>query len=340
MAAVMVDGSLLSADKYKCVSCNIHLKTEDMAMLTVDKLEKRHVLLRVCIFCIVALLMNPAEAMAAAENPHWNDNGCDSCHTQAVLKKGQPIRLKETNPRKLCEACHNNDDAHDLPHASDIKIPKKMLAQLPASFRNALDNGVATCINCHDVPAQCLSERRKEKRNNPKFLRNGPYRNRTDICYQCHNPNVYSKFNPHDQLTDDNKLRQETCDFCHDTSKDLAKAKNINEVGFNVKKDLSNICNGCHVWIPHPGGKFLFANQGRQVEHLVVPPDRIKKQMQRMAKKNGIILPLDPTTGKVFCATCHNPHEKGVLKIAAADKGADSNKRLRMQEICNNCHTK
>ncbi len=75
-------------------------------------------------------------------------------------------------------------------------------------------------------------------------------------------------------------------------------------------------------------------------EHLSVPPVQMRKQMQRMAVKNGIILPLDPTTGKVYCATCHNPHERGLIKNTAAAKGADSDKRLRMKKLCTNCHDK
>ena len=59
-----------------------------------------------------------------------------------------------------------------------------------------------------------------------------------------------------------------------------------------------------------------------------------------MEKKNNIVLPLEPGSGKVFCGTCHNPHEKGVIKLKAAAKGADANKRLRMQKICKNCHDK
>ncbi|MCW9025662.1 MAG: hypothetical protein OQK73_13390 [Gammaproteobacteria bacterium] len=283
------------------------------------------------------------EGLIAAENkvvnPHWHDNRCESCHVSNILEGEDQSALKETDPRKLCESCHNNTDRHDLQHASGVKLSVEMQKQLSESFRNALDNGVATCINCHDVPAQCLSERRHEQRRNPKFLRDGPYLSRTDICYQCHNKTTYTRLNPHDQITEDKKLRKETCGLCHDDSKGLSEAKNIDEVGFNIKGDLSKMCNGCHPWKPHPGGNFLF-NRNRQVEHLVVPSDVMQEHMKLMEKQNGIILPLDPNTGKVFCATCHNPHEEGVVKSVAANKGADSSRRLRAKEICNNCHEK
>ena len=40
------------------------------------------------------------------------------------------------------------------------------------------------------------------------------------------------------------------------------------------------------------------------------------------------------------CATCHNPHERGVIRVAAAAKGADEQKRLRGRKLCLLCHDK
>jgi nitrate/TMAO reductase-like tetraheme cytochrome c subunit len=62
--------------------------------------------------------------------------------------------------------------------------------------------------------------------------------------------------------------------------------------------------------------------------------------MRAIERKNDVTLPLDPTNGKVFCGTCHNVHARGVLKTAAAARGADAKQRLRMPEICGNCHEK
>jgi hypothetical protein len=113
----------------------------------------------------------------------------------------------------------------------------------------------------------------------------------------------------------------------------------IDEVGFNVKDNLVRICGSCHDLKPHPSGNFTFTSKGVP-NHLVVPPDEIRNKMQQSEKMNAVILPLDPVTGKVFCATCHNPHQRGVIKNEAAAKGADEKNRLRTQNICTNCHDK
>ena len=56
-----------------------------------------------------------------------------------------------------------------------------------------------------------------------------------------------------------------------------------------------------------------------------------------------MIRPLEPASGRIFCATCHNPHERGVQRDARVDRGADGYKRLRTvggETICSNCHDK
>jgi hypothetical protein len=208
------------------------------------------------------------------------------------------------------------------------------------NFLKSLDpKGNITCATCHDIKAQCLSARKTEQRLNPLFLRNGPYRVRSEICYKCHDINAYPRRNAHDQVDKSGKIKEYTCRICHNTTKGLNNAKSIADVGFNVKDNLVRICGSCHDLKPHPSGSFTFTSKGVP-NHLVVPPETIKTKMQHSEKSNGVILPLDPVTGKVFCATCHNPHAKGVIKNEAAAKGADEKNRLRTTNICTNCHDK
>ncbi len=61
---------------------------------------------------------------------------------------------------------------------------------------------------------------------------------------------------------------------------------------------------------------------------------RVVERMQFMQRKNGVALPLDPNTGKVFCATCHNPHARGVVRVAAAAKGAGD---VKIACACRRC---
>jgi hypothetical protein len=97
---------------------------------------------------------------------------------------------------------------------------------------------------------------------------------------------------------------------------------------------------GCHKKRAHPGALFKFGMQGKSLEHMVVPSDAIAKKMVKSQQSGHITLPLEPGSEKIFCGTCHNVHEKGVIKRALAAKGADSKNRLREQQICINCHEK
>ena len=52
--------------------------------------------------------------------------------------------------------------------------------------------------------------------------------------------------------------------------------------------------------------------------------------MKRTEKQFGIILPLN-LDGRIMCATCHNPHEKGVMPDErGAAGGAGEKDRIRL----------
>ena len=274
-------------------------------------------------------------------NPHWQDNACKSCHTGKPAP-GRPA-LRSTDREALCTNCHGPVSSHAFIHISGLKPVSGMLERMPDSYRLALQNGELACTTCHDLPAQCLDNRRRERAANPMFLRGAPFRYRTDSCYLCHDAASYQRINPHDQISDAGEVREVSCQRCHDNTEKLKTAQTIEDVDFSTGDDLSTLCTGCHPWIPHPGGSFMIGeklkDKNRPV-HLAAPSQQMRKHMQDMAARNGIILPLDPTNGKVFCGTCHNPHEKGLIKDAAAARGADEKQRLRMQQMCTNCHEK
>ena len=274
-------------------------------------------------------------------NPHWKRNACTACHKNAKSASRKNLRGRDVD--KICNTCHESLSAHDYIHVSDINVPKAMQQRMPPGFLKALepDSKKMTCTTCHDLPMTCRKSRIKEKGMNPMFFRGGPYESRTAICYHCHDEKKYRRVNAHDQINDKGELQKKKCLLCHTTDKDLLQAKNIDEVGFNLKDDLARLCWGCHKWVPHPGGSFtFFSGKGGTPNHLVKPPEAILQRLRQSQKDNDIVFPLEPGTGKVFCGTCHNPHEQGVIKVKQAAKGADSKNRLRMQEICVNCHDK
>jgi len=280
-----------------------------------------------------------ALTLAQVPNPHGRRDACRACHN------GKPVRgnlsLRDTDINRLCNTCHAALSDHSYIHPTGMPVPKAMQARLSTSFAQAVTRGRGniTCITCHDLPMTCLPERAGERDLNPRFFREGPYRDRTALCYRCHDPRQYLRLNPHDQVAADGKLRKATCQVCHDHVPEVQTARSIADVDFVVKGDLVALCASCHPVKPHPGG-FSFTTSGGPPDHLRVPSERVAQRRERMQQDNAVALPLDPHTGKVFCGTCHNPHARGVIRVAAAAKGAGDTTRLRMQEICGNCHDK
>jgi predicted CXXCH cytochrome family protein len=271
-------------------------------------------------------------------NPHWRADGCPACHRGTPTKSA--VKLRDTDMNRLCNTCHEAISPHSYIHPVGMTLSREMESGMPKSFQQAVkrDNGKLTCNTCHDLPMQCLPARTRERGLNPLFFRDGPFKARTELCYRCHQARAYARLNPHDQLSDTGVLREDRCLVCHQHVPDRTGVEDAREVDFTVTGDLSSLCTGCHLWIPHPGGAFSFSSR-EGPNHLVVPSDGVARRMQRMQREHNITLPLDPHSGKVTCGTCHNAHEQGVLP-AAAGKGADSKARLRGPDMCGLCHEK
>lgn len=292
---------------------------------------------------IPRLLKRKKITIADIPNPHWHSNACTACHKSQHRAGLKNLRQNPARVDKLCNTCHAPLSRHAFIHTSNIKVPKAMKRRMPRSFRSSLARGgnKMTCITCHDLPMTCKQKRRREKGLNPMFFRGGPYSSRTSLCYKCHNAKKYQRVNAHDQIDDKGRLRKAKCQICHTINQDMATANILDDVEFNIKEGLARLCWGCHPWKPHPGGSFAFFHgKGGMTDHLVKPPADMLERMRKMQEVNDLILPLEPGTGKVYCATCHNPHERGVIKVRRAARGADEKKRLRMQGICTNCHDK
>jgi len=276
-------------------------------------------------------------------NPHWRSEGCVSCHAGKASATNKNLRIK--NVDSLCNSCHKTGESHSIIHPVGISPNKKMLRRMPKDFLKAIKHsaGKMNCLTCHNIKQACSANRKQVHDRNPRFFRGGDYRaDRTRLCFNCHDEGQYERLNPHKQLTKDGRINEKSCYICHESLPDVDLVTNIGEVNFNVEdsyssveNDYSSMCNGCHPWEPHPGGSFSFRT-GKRVNHLIVPPDR----MMRKLKQSRIYLPLEPGSQRVFCGTCHNPHEKGVIKRTVAAQGAGSMHFLRDQKVCINCHEK
>ena len=275
-------------------------------------------------------------------NPHWHANGCISCHTDEV---GSNNNLRTNNIVELCNHCHLTSESHSIIHPVNVTPGNKMLRRMPAELLEAIkkSSGKVDCLTCHDAVQACSEGRENVQTINPQFFRGGNYQDdRTRLCFYCHDKGQHERFNPHKQTAADGNIKKEPCYVCHKTMPDGEHVTNIGQLNFNVEDDYSSVeddyslmCNGCHPWKPHPGGSFSFKTS-KVVDHLVVPSDKIMRQLQ----DSKIYLPLQPGTQRVFCGTCHNAHDKGVIKRAIAAQGAGSKNFLRDQNLCVHCHAK
>jgi hypothetical protein len=149
---------------------------------------------------------------------------------------------------------------------------------------------------------------------------------KTDVCFRCHKKNEYKICDPHIQLNKKGDIIREKCLYCHMEKPDERQVTFVThkkEIKFN--RDPGMICLGCHsrqYYIAHPVG----------ANHLLKPSYKMLAIMKTAEKQLGVTLPLD-YDGKIMCATCHNPHEKGVIpneKIGA--KGASEKFRVRLPD--------
>jgi hypothetical protein len=153
-----------------------------------------------------------------------------------------------------------------------------------------------------------------------------------------------SMINPHEQIDDEGDILWGKCLICHQEVPNIKEAKSIADVKIRYEEDMKMLCYRCHPEAMHPGGAWTGLALGREVgapNHWIKPPDYIAANIKLSLKEYPIILPMEPKTGKIFCATCHNPHERGLL-AEKADKGADNLKRLRGTggPVCQFCHRK
>ncbi len=259
-------------------------------------------------------------------NPHWTGTFCLTCHDKQP-KKGEELSFRFNGDFvKICNRCHETEEATADIHPVNIEVPPEMLKNVPEDFKLAEGN-LITCLTCHELKYQ-TSINNPVRRINPKFLRGGPYKNRSDICYRCHVRENYERMNPHNQIDGDGNIIESKCLFCHSSRPDV-DIVGIDKVEFTG--NVAEYCYGCHAGKDedHPSG---FTHNGAE------PTEERLKCIAKVEKKLGLYLPL--YDGNVFCGTCHNPHQRGVQKGVAA-WGADEEYRLRLPKgymMCVACH--
>ena len=250
-------------------------------------------------------------------NPHGGKLFCLSCHPNKPAS-GEAAELL-FGPRELdslCTRCHPDTDHHLLGQPSSQNTWKMDFLNYPTR------EGWITCITCHDPPS-CQEGLDKAS---AIFLRGEPYQKVTDFCRNCHEERGWEQFNPHDQIDPAGEVISRACLFCHADLPDPEVEYDIYSMEFN--DDLSSICIQCHENFPHP-----------DKDHMVAPSEDVLASMKEYEERREVMLPLD-FDGRLTCATCHNPHERGLL-TGPDSVGADEEKRLRLttfNEVCTPCH--
>lgn len=153
---------------------------------------------------------------------------------------------------------------------------------------------------------------------------------------------LLSVINPHNQIGDTGEVLWGTCVVCHKDTP-AVKAKSIKEVNLYYPDNPDQLCRNCHTVKKHPGSEGISVTMSGYTapDHLVVPSKTVLYNIRLSLKEIPMILPLDPKSGKILCATCHNPHERGLLP-GRPDWGADYSMRIRSAgiDICQYCHRK
>jgi hypothetical protein len=146
-----------------------------------------------------------------------------------------------------------------------------------------------------------------------------------DVCFRCHQKNDYRICDPHTQLNKKGDIITEKCLYCHLEKPDEKVATfQIYRSEIKFSRKLEDLCLGCHsnkqYVLAHP----LNAN------HLLKPSAKMLSMMKKTEKQFGILFPL-AFDGKIMCATCHNPHERGVIPDEReASGGAGEKDRIRL----------
>jgi hypothetical protein len=252
---------------------------------------------------------------SASLNPHGGKIFCLACHPDTP-QPGDPIALRFPGESlRLCQRCHTGVEHHPLGVTSTPATWKMDFSKTP------LEKEAIVCISCHK-PLECLG---KTGRENPRFLRGGPFNSVEEFCARCHEGKNFSTLNPHDQIDESGEVYQKKCLYCHVVVPNVAEGGE----GLRYTDTYTALCISCHQTELHPYGK----------DHMRPLPKAMRDTLREYEERRLVRLPLGEENG-VTCVTCHNPHERGLLK-GRGGIGADEDKRLRLtttNEQCTPCH--
>jgi hypothetical protein len=269
---------------------------------------------------MVSGLMVPSHTLATEfADPHWTGKHCTECH---VAEKIPELRF-DGDVNDLCNRCHGNEPpVCTKVHRQNSVLSDTMQAIIPADWPRA--DAIMTCLTCHAVHVQMHVNDIAEKENK-NFLRGIMPGDLYSFCFNCHEKERFLKTDPH-QVSVSNE-KQSSCYRCH--TGDLASGFDIC-FETSLKTKSPSLCLGCHSNVS-TGHMVHEKLEAEMLEKYEAPLQRLEDE--------GIELPL--ADGRVHCATCHNPHPKGIIGRKEAAIGAGEKHFLRISstyDLCMVCH--
>jgi hypothetical protein len=300
------------------------------------------------IILFVIALCRFARAAEKAQNPHGDAALCSSCHTSAAGGKSD-LRFSG-NVVQLCRSCHDGRLAGSEEHPSEVTPGEEIAMRIPSDM--PLDNGMLTCLSCHDVVRRCKTEQAASE-SNRNFLRGVQRSPGVAFCFRCHAEEKYRPFNVHDQLEGD-KIKTNTCGWCHVNVPDVNVRLKVGEP-YAIRNSSYVLCSSCHdVGMAHPSNSpHLESRASPEILNYMSAYEMqpgmcmtIHELMEyvRAVKRSPRSIPLG-SDGSIVCYSCHNPHEKGLFphsnprSLGAEPKHAKNHRlRARQGDICIACH--
>ena len=219
----------------------------------------------------------------------------------------------------MCHYCHTS----------------KVVEKDKAGFR--LNTVAATCLECHGKRGATLEDYLQRMLPDVKIKKKMIvyFKAHTDFsCHICHHEMCQSnsrkelqRRNPHIQLDKSGGIIEKACLFCHTTLPDYKHPSFENAV---MRYDISYLCSLCHAMSSQKGGFGI----GKRMRDAMV---RKKKHFE---KKFDVSLPLGPNN-TVVCASCHNPHQPGVILGKGGYASVPGKRRLvidNVWQLCVVCH--
>ena len=272
-----------------------------------------------CSIVVSGLVFSSKTLAAELVYPHWTGKHCTECH---VAEKIPELRC-DGDVNELCNRCHGNEPpVCTAVHRKKSMLSDAMLDTIPPDWPHA--DGIISCLTCHAVQVQMHVNAIAEKENR-NFLRGAVSGDLSSFCFNCHDKERFKKTDPHQGSMSNEK--QSYCYRCH--TGDLPSGFDICFEA-SLKTKSPSLCLGCHgdVSTGHMVHEQL---EAESLEKYEAPLLRLEDE--------GIELPL--ADGRMHCATCHNPHPKGIIGRKEAAIGAGEKYFLRISsvhDLCMVCH--